>query len=337
MSLFDDRYDIRRVEYEEIGELQEYIRKSWKSDHILGNNTEFFLYEYYIDNKVNFVIAKDRSSRNIVGMIGYIRASRDEEHLDIWPTMWKVSDGTIPLLGIELYRRLLNVSGARSILGCGNNPSTSSVMLNIVMKYKNERMKHYYRLSTKCEKRIAIINHDVCGITKECFDDNSLTIEKIEDIGSIEKVIKDQSSIDAFPYKDTWYYTHRFINHPIYDYSIWKISHSGREAILITREQNYNNSKAFRIVEYLGSDNLFSKLDKFFSEILDEYEYTDIYEYGMDDDSLVKAGFTLIEDDDTNIIPNHFSPYEPVNTDIWVSYSEGTPRFFKADGDQDRP
>ena len=44
-------------------------------------------------------------------------------------------------------------------------------------------------------------------------------------------------------------------------------------------------------------------------------------------------------DDDMNIIPDYFSPFEQKNIDIWVDSSNriDTCCFFKADGDQDRP
>ena len=38
-----------------------------------------------------------------------------------------------------------------------------------------------------------------------------------------------------------------------------------------------------------------------------------------------------------NIIPNYFSPFIRENIDIYIRYNDDSTRFFKADGDQDRP
>lgn len=44
-----------------------------------------------------------------------------------------------------------------------------------------------------------------------------------------------------------------------------------------------------------------------------------------------------LKENDTNIIPNYFSPYVAENIDIYVGAKYKGAVFFKADGDQDRP
>ena len=78
-------------------------------------------------------------------------------------------------------------------------------------------------------------------------------------------------------------------------------------------------------------------ISKFIEEKLTEYEYVDFYCLGFEESYILKAGFTLREENDTNIIPNFFSPFVQENIDIWVDSSKEGCLFFKADGDQDRP
>lgn len=339
MSKFDEQYDIIKAKKSDIPNLQEYIKTNWNSDHILARDEKFFEYEYCSTGGVNFLLAINCSDGKIAGMIGYIQASSDPDHLDIWPTMWKVSDNALPLLGIELYKRLYDITGARNILGCGNNRDTSSVMLDIVMKYKNMKMKHYYRLATRDNYQIAVVSHkpDSSDQISDCSQNKALDISKITDEIELIETLKDLTDINAVPYKDGWYYVHRFMTYPYYSYTIWRIADDRKKALLITREQKHNDSAALRIVDFVGEDSMFSSLGSFFTQQLDNYEYIDFYECGMADDCILGAGFTEIREDDDNIIPNYFSPYVAKNIDIWCSSRNGIGRFFKADGDQDRP
>ena len=69
----------------------------------------------------------------------------------------------------------------------------------------------------------------------------------------------------------------------------------------------------------------------------DNYEYVDFYCAGFEDYLVQAAGFTPLLDNDTNIIPNYFYPFEQKNIDIWVQSTSENTSFTKADGDQDRP
>ena len=338
MNIFDEKYDIRRLKYEEISLLQEHIRTNWKEDHIYVRDSELFMYEYVLGNRVNFVVAMDRNNNRIAGMIGYIPASLDRDHLDIWPTMWKVDENALPLLGVELYKRLYDVSGARNILGCGNNHNTSSVMLNAVMKYKNMKMRHYYRLAIRDSYKIAKIVHRELNNTYERGDvGGACFVRMIDSQEELIEAIQGITDYNTMPYKDAWYLIHRYMTYPIYDYQIWSITLDEYKAVLVVRVQEYKGENALRIVDYIGDEEAFSGLGGFFEDRLEMYEYIDMYEYGMCDDIIKRAGFAEITENDSNIIPNYFSPYEARNIDIWCSSRNGVGKFFKADGDQDRP
>ena len=66
-------------------------------------------------------------------------------------------------------------------------------------------------------------------------------------------------------------------------------------------------------------------------------EYVDFYCDGIKEEYLMDAGFALLQEKDTNIIPNYFSPYIKENIDIYVSSTKQGTVFTKADADQDRP
>lgn len=336
MNKFDEIYDIRRIAYDEIPILQDYIDSIWKKNHILARDRRLFEYEYVQGDIVNFVVAINRKTSKICGMIGYIVASSEDRQLDIWPTMWKVDEDALPLLGIELYKRLSMISGARYILGCGNNRSTSSILLDVIMKYKNMKMNHFYRLASIEEYKVAKICYKPlvgnCVIT-----DKELEASLVEDVDYLKKCLESLVSEESIPYKDAGYYIRRYFYYPNYKYQIWEIKVDKKIALVFSREQEYNESCILRIVDYVGEDELFSYTYNFFDKLLDKYEYIDFYEYGFNEEYIRSAGFSKIEENDKNIIPNYFSPYVASNIDIWVSSGVEGARFFKADGDQDRP
>ena len=110
-------------------------------------------------------------------------------------------------------------------------------------------------------------------------------------------------------------------------------------AFFVGRFVEQNNSKIFRIVDYYGDDEGMKGVGNFMKSFMQEnnLEYIDMYEFGMNDKALVQAGFVQKSEDDKNIIPNYFSPFIRENIDIYIRYNDDSTRFFKADGDQDRP
>lgn len=111
------------------------------------------------------------------------------------------------------------------------------------------------------------------------------------------------------------------------------------EAVFVLRKEIYNNHCAIRFVDYIGTQEVISETGDFFRHILKEknIEYVDFYCDGIKEEYLMDAGFALLQEKDTNIIPNYFSPYIKENIDIYVSSTKQGTVFTKADADQDRP
>ena len=60
------------------------------------------------------------------------------------------------------------------------------------------------------------------------------------------------------------------------------------------------------------------------------------YETGINDDIFYSAGWRKVEEEG-NIIPDYFSPFEHRKVDIFYATSKADAVLFKGDGDQDRP
>lgn len=335
MNKFDEKYDIRFAEYNEIPSVMDYIGEFWKEGHILATNRDFFEYEHVIDGHVNFLIAVNREYKKIEGILGFIPASKNRAKLDIWGVVWKVCDFAMPMLGIELKKRLLEYTEARSELGVGANPKTSVPLLKILLKYKVHKMNHFYMLSDCSEYKIA----KIVDKKTACIGTNrSVDVIKYDNIELLQREFDFNEFDHHIPCKDLWYINHRYFEHPVYKYFVYGLKEKGiTKALIIIRRQEYKNRAAIRIVDYIGKCELFAGLNSFFVELLKDAEYIDFYCYGLDKEIIRSTGMLERTDDDPNIIPNYFNPYVCENIDIYVDSNIDNCMFFKADGDQDRP
>ena len=98
-----------------------------------------------------------------------------------------------------------------------------------------------------------------------------------------------------------------------------------------------------RIVDYYGDESVLNDTLYHLKGIMDinNYEYIDMYCFGLKEEIILKAGFLKIQDQESKtIIPNYFEPF--VQNNICLKFFTDFKdlknlRVFKADGDQDRP
>ncbi len=342
MNKYDERYDIRLAKEKDIPMIMKTIDLYWKKDHILSRDRKLFEYEYKIDEGVNFILAIDRKTGILEGFFGFIPCSMYDNYdkKDIWGSMWMVRKGgnNISLLGIELAKRAKVYTNCRYHIGNGANKDTTIPLRKIFFKEKTDKMKQYYRYNHFMKKyNLFYLQHE------ENMDykiEKNVEIFKINSMLEFEKYFNIEK-YETIPFKDNWYVNHRFFSHPYYKYQLWGIKEEKAEveAIFVTRDVQYNNSKAIRIVDYYGKQELFGKTGCFWNDILknDMYEYVDFYEYGFCKEALEDAGFILREDNDMNIVPNYYEPFLRENVESWIHFTDSNTLFFKADGDQDRP
>ena len=196
-------------------------------------------------------------------------------------------------------------------------------------------MKQWYRLSPRECYRIASIKDSYIPPVKYAA---SLVFEKCN---SIEDFSSDIFSNDScIPYKSKEYVKRRYFDHPIYKYLVYKvlINNSKTSSIVVLRKEKVKDLCALRLIDFIGNyENLTyltSQLDSIAKQ--NNAEYIDMYEFGLSDTILKKAGWICVENSD-NIIPNYFSPFEKRNIDIYICTTNEKVVLFKGDGDQDRP
>ena len=231
---YDDKYIIRLAEMADVDGIMCFIDEYWKKGHILGNNKEFFLYEHADQDRINFLLAIDRKSKEIEGILGFLPASHDASTFDIWTGIWKVRDGVLPLLGMELYKRLPQMVGARTILGVGDSQTTTGPLLRKLTKTFNTwRMRHFYYLADRNDFFIADVKDKY--IQEPKYISRVAKVKKIDDISETQEYVNFYDH-GVVPYKDLSYINHRYFKHPIYNYDVYGIQLDDSKALIVRVE-----------------------------------------------------------------------------------------------------
>lgn len=341
---FDSKYEFRRAHVDEIPAVMQYINDDWREGHIMSRNRELFDYEFLDDDgDVNVVIALDKETGSIDGMIGYLYSSNTENKRDVWGSIWKVREKSVSLLGAEIMKRMESISGCRYNLGTGANPKTNIPIMRVMFQRTAGKMKHYYKLSSANIQDMKIAR--IVNMPDDKKDtSNQYRVLEIDDLDEYREFFEGDYCVNAVPYKDFWYVNKKFLQHPIYEYSLYAVvdNEDATRAIFVVRRQDANGKQCLRMVDYIGDFTAISHTTVFWDELIElpeneNVEFVDFYCLGMADEDMAMAGFAVIADGDENIVPNYYSPFLQENIDIYVHYSEEGTRFTKADGDQDRP
>ncbi len=333
-----DDYEIRQANRDDIPAIMAYIGEDWKKGHILSVNRALFEYMYLEpDGSVNMVIAVNRSKNRIDGCEGFLKASLGTGMFDAWGSIWKARKDARPMLGTDVLQYRRSLPGIRHSLGIGLNPNTSAKIHSRFLKEPVDKMKHWYYLADRAEYRLALVSHRDAPVPLP----EEGTWAKPLDVSAFAVAFDHMPQDTALvPYKDKAYYLHRYFAHPIYVYQAYGIYQKDAiKAIFLAREDCHEGRIAVRIVDYCGDEGFLYGIGRYMPEFFakESVEYVDFYEYGFSDENFRKAGFCLLAENDTNVIPNYFAPFVRENVDIWITSPVENAKFVKGDGDMDRP
>lgn len=343
MNKFDEQYRFRIAKKSDISTIMIFIDQFWRKNHILARDRRLFEYQHLYGDTVSFLLAERKTTDEIEGVLGFIPASSDTDKMDVWTAIWKVRDdhSNMPMLGVELMKRLRELIKCRNLILVGANPETAVPIAKVMMKYKAERMKHFYMLGYHEEFLIAYLGGKKSEKSQKICEIENLQYEFVWDekdfLDSLEyvKVNLDQ----AIPYKDMDYYVKRYFRHPYYRYMVCHAVIGDRHAIVIMREVEINGRRLCRIVDFIGEQRVFGALSKMFHDLLkkNQYEYVDFYCMHFNEEYILQAGFIERKEKDEVIIPNYMEPFVRQNVEIYVCFKDKQCLVYKADGDQDRP
>ena len=331
---------IRLARFDEIPLIMEFVESNWKHGHILGTDRRFFDWMFTEGEKVNVVIAIDEENERLYGIEGVI-VYNHEDKPDVSGVMWKVIKSDDPFLGIEILDFIKKSMGVRYSVGIGLNKKAGKIFQLYSGKENSiARMDRFYRLG----KRESFSVADIRNPRSQEYVKAESYFRELEDIREFMNAIPDSELRKYVPYKDYEYIRHRYFDHDIYTYRIFQlvVDGIGREAAFVFRKVEVNDTCVLKHIDYFGESNLIAYAGMAIDSLIEQYdaEYADLYSYGIDGSLVRSAGFIQASEDDENIIPNYFEPFERVNVDIWVSdilYDGVSIRIFRGDGDMDRP
>lgn len=325
--------EIRLAQTQDIPRVMEFIKNNWNEKHILANNKEFMEYQHVDRNgRFTFVIAEEEGK--IYGVEGFIPMN-GEETPDICGALWKVIPCNYFMLGKSVRDACMELTKCRFMSSPGINMNTSGRVLGMYGQHVG-KMEHYYRIRNLQEYRNAIIRDRT--VQKE-YKNSGCRLEYVSSFEEMDRYLSDEYLRTKIPYKDKVYLQHRYFKHPKYKYDVYAIVKSQRRSFVVVREVSANQAKIAKIVDFIGEDEDLTGLADEWDRIMDEkeYEFIDIYSYGISDEIMEQSGFRKLEGEE-NIIPNYFEPFEARNVDIYFvsNVLEGL-HLYRGDGDQDRP
>lgn len=313
-----------------------FIDSHWRKGHVLARDDNLFTWQYGSDDQenLNMVLGED-SQHDIQGVLGFI-SYNDNDEKDIALALWKALP-TAGFLGISLLLFLKQSVKYRNIFCVGINLSTTA---NIYRRLDLSigTMKQWYRLREIPDYKIANISIRTIPCISGQINGKFIRFQTFPDLLSAFDYDKYVTK-DMAPYKSRTYFEKRYFQHPSYQYLVYGVERDGDvRAVIVLRLQECNGAKAIRFVDCLGdyteiayaTDGLDILLEKF------DAEYIDMYETGLSDEILRKAGWLSVKESE-NIIPNYFSPFEQRVVDIHYCTSSPDIVLFRGDGDQDRP
>ena len=327
-------YQIRFAEVSDVEDIMSFIKNHWKEQHILAQNKPFFLYEYGNDKTINFAIARDVSTNELVGLCGFIKNTKELNGSDVWGSLWKVIRTTNPMLGIQILELVNENTKGRTVSACGIAPKT--IEIYYFLGFRTGKLKQFYRLNDQPTYQIAIVND---AIIPTFQTEKNYILKEESSFDGLDFLYHDQQK-SRFPYKDQWYLEKRYCCHPKYSYKIFTIQKEAIQSLFIAREVIQNGAKILRIVDFIGDEEDLNYIGTALQYLIDSngYEYIDFYCEGINSAVLEHSGFKCRDEFDTNIIPNYFEPFVAENIDIhFFTNSDEKVYIFKGDGDQDRP
>ena len=346
------KFEVRLAKLIEKEEILKFIENHWKKEHIYIKNTRLFDYLHLEDEKLNIVIAKNLENQEILAIHAFIPYEKFDNNFRescIFLSIWKVRED-IKIAGL----------GLRTIKFIENNLLKKPLFIQ-ALGYTEEVQPLYRRLgySVGFLSHHVLINHQVkeykilkytdSKISDLMFNqpEDNLILKKIssDDLNKIANDALQTIQKDFLPEKSKEYILNKYESHPVYRYRYCGCEDDSNnlKLIFIYRQVYVNGSNVLRIVDIIGSEKYFKSVSNQLTNLLLELdsEYIDLYHFGLNNVLLEEAGFVNRKKVENLTVPNHFEPFEDKNIDIQYAFlssqNEKKIRFFKGDGDQDRP
>lgn len=315
---------------DEGAKIRTFLREHKHSDFSAAVSPEFFDF-LYRDDKGNIHFAIAERNDEILAILGLLRYSDPNNELpDTSLTLWHSNDPS-GMAGLKLLQFVLN-QGDRSYSSVGVRKEVLGFYK--MLKVSSGKMDHHFVLN-KQRKNFAIFDGDLSSIP----DFVASPLPKEFSITEVDEFAPLKFQGDAHLIKSADYLTHRYLDHPIYDYRILALNQgSNIVGYSVFRIATANDSRVIRWVDWIGQDEHLVHFATYLHNILvqEDCEYFDFYSANLPEHLLSEIGF-LCRDKYKAIVPNFFEPFLAENEDKYFVSTLPDAYLFKGDSDADRP
>ncbi|MFZ2410901.1 MAG: hypothetical protein WAW23_04965 [Candidatus Methanoperedens sp.] len=351
--------DRNRITYEDcneanVSDLMKAINRIWVKGHVLSYDRLLLRWQYnsiFQTDELNFVLARESSSDEIIGFMGFIHNSTFDQSLVqredgyLWGALWKVQDDFLGMsIGKKLFQRMQSrINAPYAAFGINDEIAKLYNKMGFELGSMNQffiansSLTEYKLLGIKDSRQA------FSAFAKRSRDYEYLLLHE-KDLVDQARLIDDLSPTHIIPRKTVLYFINRYLRHPVYHYDIFAIyEHSQLKALLVTRRCYAENRKAIRVIDFIGEEDQIKNIaDLLFRQIEDTgAEYADFINFGIDEQVFIDAGFKKVAyDDEAEIVPNYYEPFIRKNVLLRFACEKMQKNkmwLFKGDSDQDRP
>ena len=335
----DPRLILRFGDNADVSIVARFIEEHWKQGHILSRDRELFEYMFLERNgRLNFVIAFDPQSNEVIAILGYIPS--DALHSRISLSMWKARpDAHLRKYkaGFAVLRFLIDELKPKSIFSTGISANTRDVYK--FLGYSCDAMNHHVIVNNEINEFKIIKNPPLVSLYSQS---SNSTLSSLVVIDTDKDLRNAASKLDfAETLKDVEYLIHRYLQHPRFKYEVREVLLNARTVgVLVFRRSFANDQSCIRIIDVIGAETcLKSAIGPLTQEMTaNGDEYIDLMSWGLDSTQIKDAGFTNCREFADCVVPEYFSPFSQTNVDRWLFTNlPDTEIIYKGDGDQDRP
>jgi len=320
--------------------VREFIDEYWKSSHILVRDRALFEYLYLEGGgRLNFVLAFEPKSKNLVAVLGFIPTNSENSRVSL--ALWKSrtdSEFRSHRAGLAVLRFLLDELNPRSIFAIGINTATARPIYEY-LGFTCGVMSHHLMINPLKKSHQILKIPSEFELVKNFVNPCEGEFEVITTESDLNKVMRRLKPQDKS--KDISYLHHRYLDHPNFDYCVRAVIKNDETiGVIVTRRLFANNGSCTRIIDLLGGEFCLEAASNFLRNEMIEMgdEYIDLVSWGLNSVALERFGFFDRRKFDGLVAPDHFSPFIRENKDLWFfTNCPETEKFFKGDGDQDRP
>ena len=248
-------------------EFKIFIKNYWQKNHIFSKKNNVLKWFYFSKKlkKYNFYVAKYNSK--IVGVQGFIPFKLFDNKLKsnhIFLAFWRVIKTDLIGLGFLIHKKIIKLNKPSFIGVIGINDEL--LKFHRWQGFTVKEMDHFVYISPY-KKNFKILNLKNYKIKNF----NISKKYKIFNLNKPEHFKKINNNIFKFqiPIKSKNYLINRYLRNPFYKYNIFLIFFNANDqSIVVTRKINVKKTSIIKIIDYIGSNANFKKLDFFMLTIL---------------------------------------------------------------------